>query len=671
MTGPRLGAWGTASVRSLWSVVLLALGACAGGGEEAAFVGPADAEYVGAAACASCHEDISAAYASHGMAQSMAEWTPETRIEPTLGTPLVDASTGFEYRVVEADGRLAQEERQLGADGMEIARLVRPMDVIVGSGDAARTYLARRGDRFVELPLTWYTQGGGRWDWSPGYESGNPRFDRVVPDGCLSCHTGIPERLVGVEDGIVSLPDGIGCERCHGPGSVHVEARLASDRPEGPDPTIVNTAHLPLDLRLDVCSQCHLHATVDVLRDGETAYSYRPGRPLAAHEALFAVPGVEEGAGVAVVSHAARMQASACFQESLESAAPLECVTCHDPHRGFESRPAGAPSAACVTCHEGVGEEVPAGLRAQHLAPTGCVSCHMPRVEAQDAPHSSFTDHWIRVVDGPVREMAPEVGRSGVVSPLAARDRDGAEGGLYEGVAAVTYGIRSGDARAVAQGAQFVTIALDQLGDGFPDARFVLGVALLQAGRAADALAPLAAAAQSATPETAPQRLETLARALADAGRAGDSDAAFRRAIAAQPRRPASHREHGRFLLAQRRPAVEALREAVGLDPYDAEAHLLLGLAQRAAGQSPNDSWRESVRLDPDLAGVLAPVVDGADVFGWPRSAPLAASTPVTAFTTSGTRVAGGPWSEVASRLAPGIAVVSTPAGVRRLAVSP
>ncbi|MGB3541347.1 MAG: cytochrome c3 family protein, partial [Rubrivirga sp.] len=470
--------------RTVYVIALVAaVAGCASDPSPVGHVG-LEAEYVGVASCATCHGEIAASYASHGMAESMAPWTSEVRIEPLLQTPIVDPVTGFEYRVLEVEGQLVQEERQVDAGGLEVARLVRPMDWIVGSGDAARTYFAGRGDGLTQLPLTWYTQTG-EWDWSPGYEDGvNPRFSRTMPDGCMSCHNAVPERVTGVEGAFASIPEGIGCERCHGPGSAHVEARLADDSAlDGPDPTIINTAYLDLDLRLDACSQCHLHASIDVLRQGETAYSYQPGRPLSSHEGLFAIPAdLEADDGVAVVSHAARMQASACFQESVDTAAPLECTTCHDPHRGFEARPAGAQSASCTTCHASDLEDaVPADLREVHALEVGCVGCHMPKVEASTAPHSSFTDHWIRVVDGPVRAVQPELGRSGVVAPLEDGDRDGLEGGLYEGVAAITYGSQASDPQALAQGAQFVQIALDRIPqpERYHDARYLLGVALL------------------------------------------------------------------------------------------------------------------------------------------------------------------------------------------------
>ena len=686
-SGDRGAGRGRREAASALALLAAIASGCAGGGTEApafANLGP-DATYVGAATCATCHEEIAAAYATHGMANSLYALTAETRVEPLLDTPVVDPHTGFEYRVVETANGLAQEERQLDADGREVARLVRSMDLVIGSGDAARTYVARRGDRLVELPLTWYTQGGGRWDFSPGYRASNPRFSRTIPDGCMSCHNAVPERVEGVEDAFASIPEGIGCERCHGPGSVHVDARLASDGgADGPDSTIVNPKWLPLDLRLDVCSQCHLHATVNVLRQGETAYSYRPGRPLSAHEALFAVPGRDEGGtGIAVVSHAARMRASPCFEGSVRTGDPLECVTCHDPHRGFEARPAGARSAACVTCHaDGLADAVPTALRAEHAASAGCVSCHMPRVEADDAPHASFTDHWIRVVEGPVRAVEPEVGRTGLVAPLAAADREGDVGALTEGMAAVTLGVREHRPEAVARGAEFVRVALDRLDAAdWPDAQFLLGVALLQAGRAADAVGPLRVAAEVAAPSTRPQRLETLARALADAQRGREAEVAFLAAVRAQPRRPESHREGGRWLLAQSRldAAAASLDEAIRLDPWDPEAHLLLGLAEVASGRDGTVDWQDAVRLDPALAGPLAagirvgsevaPLWTEPTVFGWPVARRVGLGESVTAYSSSGAVLGRGAWGEVARGLPSGVVVVSGGGAVRRVAV--
>ncbi|MDT7856910.1 tetratricopeptide repeat protein [Rubrivirga sp. S365] len=626
-----------------------------------------DAEYVGAAACGSCHADVAAAYEGHGGTASMQRWTPARRTEPVLETPVVDPTTGFEYRVVEVEGALAQEERQLDGAGREVARLVRPMDWIVGSGTLARTYFARRGDRLVQLPLTWYTGGpggAGRWDLSPGYEDGAPRFGRTMPARCMYCHNAVPTLVPGVEDAYAEIPEGIGCEQCHGPGSLHVD-RWQNPAPPpqaergGADPTLVDLGALPLGLRLDVCQSCHLHGTVDVYREGESAFTYRPGRPLSAHVGLFTVPELVDREGLDVASHVDRMKASACFVETQGTPRALECTSCHDPHRTFEARGPGATTAACRSCHAppALQAAVPAALRAEHAPSADCVACHMPRVGAAGVPHAQVVDHLVRVVgDGGGATPPLALGRGGVVLPLMDVDRDGDEGGLYEGLATLQYGTRASDAAAVGVGAQFVEIALGRLPQPAArgDAQFLLGVARLNAGRVGDALAPLALAAEAPGGADRAQRLATLARALADAGRADRAAAAFRRALQAGPRRPETHRELGRFQLAQGRPAraADALRAALALDPWDAEAFLLLGLA--SGGADRDGAWREAVRLDPALAGVLASgrVAGSAarlwtapGVYGWPAQSgwPGLGAAPLTVYSSSGTPVARAP----------------------------
>ena len=677
-------------------------GAGCGSPEPEVAVAIPDAVYVGSAACGSCHAEIAETYAGHAKAESMQRWTPARRVEPLLESPVVDPATGFEYRVVEVDGRLAQEERQLDGAGREVARLVRPMDWVVGSGTLARTYFAERGDRLVQLPLTWYTGGpggadrsreagaakpAGRWDLSPGYETANQRFGRAMPERCLYCHNAAPEPVPGVEDAFASLPEGIGCEQCHGPGSLHVAAYERATPPADAGATLVDLGALPLGLRLDVCQSCHLHGTVDVYREGESAFTYRPGRPLSAHVGLFTVPELVGRDGIDVASHVDRMRASPCFVQTQGTDRALECGTCHDPHESFASRGPGATTAACRSCHApaALQAEVPARLRERHGPAADCVSCHMPRVGAAGVPHAEVVDHYVRVVgEGDAAPPTPALGRGGVVVPLMDRDRDGDAGGLYEGMATVQYGTRAASGAAVGTGVQFVEIALGRLPEpaGRGDAQFLLGVAYLNAGRAAQALAPLALAAEAGGAESG-QRLETLGRALADAGRPAEAAAAFERAATAAPRRPETWRERGRFLLSRGRPApaAKALRRALDLDPWDAEAHLLLGLA--TGGAARDDAWREAVRLDPALADVLAsgrvagsaaPLWTAPEVFGWPARDGWGrlGTAPLTVYSTSGTPLARAPrasgWD--GRGLAPGVYLASAGGRVVRFVVA-
>src|SRR6185436_1099509 len=96
--------------------------------------------------------------------------------------------------------------------------------------------------------LTWYRNHG--WDFSPGYEINNARFDRLLPDHCVSCHASYPTTLPYLEGKVA-------------------ERRSGAKRDSGYDNTIVNPVRMPLERRLDACEQCHVHTAVSVLRDGK------------------------------------------------------------------------------------------------------------------------------------------------------------------------------------------------------------------------------------------------------------------------------------------------------------------------------------------------------------------------------------------------------------------
>ena len=144
----------------------------------------------------------------------------------------------------------------------------------MGSGNHARSYLHRTTDqKLVEFPVSWYSEDGGHWGMSPGYDRpGHQGFSREVPYRCMFCHNGYPEvdaRAAEWDGGTlypVRLPEGIDCQRCHGPGGKHVEAaRLASfDRGSARQrvrAAILNPARLTPERRMEVCMQCHLEAT--------------------------------------------------------------------------------------------------------------------------------------------------------------------------------------------------------------------------------------------------------------------------------------------------------------------------------------------------------------------------------------------------------------------------
>lgn len=544
------------------------------------------------------------------MAQSLYAMSAERAVEDFGGVVATHPPSGFAYTAYERDGRYWQEEFRLDAQGNKAHRLVREMEFVVGSGTAARTYLTEENGRYYELPLTWYTQadgGRGRWDLSPGYAEANQRFDRLIPAQCMACHNDVSEPVPFVPGKFASIADGIGCERCHGPGALHVEARLENPEPaDSVDRTIVNPAHLSLDLRLDVCQQCHLSGTVSLLRDGEEPFGYRPSQPLAAHLALFELEEERPGT-IAVISHADRMKMSPCFTES----ASMDCTTCHDPHEGFRDQGPSYFNDTCISCHatEPLQEAMPTpALRADHAPGADCFACHMPKVEAEDAPHSSFTDHYIRVVRAEDR-VTGQITESDEVElePYFERDEDG-DGPIYHGMALVAYGRQHGRRDVLERGARALEQALAE-GGGFGEAHFLLGFARMQLGRPQAAIPALR---ESLRLEPGiPERMNALAQALeATGGPPAEIERLYREALGVQPALADVRVNLGRFLETQGRTAEAAseYRAAAAEQPWLAAAHYNLGTALLRLGESPAEAARyleTAIELEPDHADAL------------------------------------------------------------------
>ena len=599
----------------LTTVAVLWAAACAGAGGAEEVPNPflnarPDVAFVGSDACASCHEELHASYQSHGMAQSFYRMTADVAVEDFSGVVVTHEPSGLAYTAYREGDRFVQEEFQRGPSGEKTHVLRRTMDWVVGSGSAARTYLTEVGGRLYELPLTWYTQadgGAGRWDLSPGYREHNARFDRAIPPRCMACHNDVSPPVPFVEGAYRSIAEGIGCERCHGPGALHVEARL--EDPEAADSidyTIVNPKWLSLERRLDVCQQCHLIGEVSLLRDTAEAFGFRPSQPLQAHTALFTLADADPGR-VRVISHADRMRQSPCFIES----GAMDCTTCHNPHEGFREAGPAYFDRTCIGCHPtgALQAAMPsADLRAQHAPSAPCSSCHMPKVEANDAPHSSFTDHYIRVVRADERITGTaRAGGEPELRPYFEEDEGGDDAPVYAGMAYVVYGRQTGDRAALTRGVDALARALEQTPE-VGEAQFLLGFARLQLGRAREAIPALEEAVRLGP--RIPERLNALAQAYEAARRpAQEIQALYARALEAQPAAAEIRVNYGRFLEAQNRAddALSQYARAAQDDPALATAHYNLGTLLARTGRTGEAvaALREALALEPGNADAL------------------------------------------------------------------
>lgn len=561
--------------------------------------------YVGDESCVSCHTEQARAYRQHSMATSFHRWTSDTRVESRMDTALYHAPTGLSYTVVDSAGALYQVEFIQRPDGGRLHELRRRIDYVMGSGYVARTYFTIENGRLFQLPLTWYSRHG--WDFSPGYRPNNARFERLMPDRCIACHSSYPEQLPFLEGKYEETRPGIGCERCHGPGALHVaERRTAGDR-AGTHPfdnSIVNPARLPLARRLDTCEQCHVHTAVNVLREGKSTFGYIPSQPLRDHWAFFKTAGT-----IDIVSHADRLRQSPCFLATLNTARPLECATCHDPHTTppdsiTRNRP-------CATCHlpDTLARQLSrSDARGDHTPGSDCVSCHMPKVQEQGIPHGTFTEHWIRVVrDG---DMASQMRRAGSdpIEPFFERDVSGPDAPIYQAMGKVVYGTLAPDARILAAAAA----ELDELlrdDTTRAGAHFLLGAAYEQLGRLDDAIRAHERSVQ--VDANRPEALRGLAHTYALAGRnVAVVDTLYRRALALQPALAWMRAEYADFLHEQRRvqEAERAYRDALREQPSLATAWFNLGalLTRNARPADATSAYRRAIALDPQLAEALA-----------------------------------------------------------------
>jgi hypothetical protein len=277
----------------------------------------------------------------------------------------------------------------LTEQGKEIARIDYPIRYLIGSGHFTRSYLVEVDGFLHESPITWYSSKQ-KWDMSPGYDQ--PQhwgFERPILLGCISCHAGRVEVEEKSAHRFKILEKAIGCENCHGPGSLHQKRHLTENPPINEiDTTIVHPGKVSRALQESTCAACHQSGTATVLLRGRKAGDFRPGRPLIDYRVHYQLTG--SGNKMTVVGHMEQLHQSACYQKSKD----LTCVTCHDPHqnREIKDRPAFYREK-CLSCHTSQPCKLDANERLKKEK-DDCMACHMPKSDTE-IPHIAFTHHRI------------------------------------------------------------------------------------------------------------------------------------------------------------------------------------------------------------------------------------------------------------------------------------
>ena len=609
-------------------------------------------QYVDAKQCAACHPQIAANYRLTGMSRSLYRPSPANTVEDYKNNQFLHSLSDTHYAMIQREGVYYQRRWQIGFAGKEANVEELKIDYVIGSGNHARSYLHRMASgALIELPLGWYQEKGGYWGMSPGFDSRHPQTRRFISYECAFCHNAIPKIPAGHDapgsDPVFmgALPEGIDCQRCHGPGGNHVRlVQTSGAKREDIRASIVNPARLSPKLQMDLCMQCHLEPTSAempalIRRFNKGPFAFTPGEPLSNFLLAFDhAPGTGHDDKFEIVgSSAYRLRQSQCF---LKSNGAMTCQTCHDAHQIPRGNAAVASyTAACRQCHAAAfNAKVSAG---KHIASNECVSCHMPRRRTDDVVHVAMTDHLIQrrpparnlLADLPERHPSEAEQYHGEVvpyypAPLPRTD----ENLLYRAVAQVALknNLQKGitdltreTARAQPRESEFYMVLGDaQLSNGkpreavtayehalrlrpdFPRGLLSLASALKAAGQVPAAGEMLKRTTQiDPTNPTAWFQAGAVDYAL---GRTDDAVEKMQNAIAIDPELPGEHTGLAEILSRTGKldRAENALNAALRIDPYDATAYDLMGRVLAGKGELAEAiyDFEKATRLRPGYA---------------------------------------------------------------------
>ncbi len=596
-------------------VVILVFSACSRTEPEQA------SGYIDSRACAGCHPQIANSYRETGMARAFHKIQPEE--VPTAS--YTHDKSGRTYSFLTREGKVFLKRGEV--EGLPAVE--KEIHYVLGSGNHARSFLHRTPEgRLLEMPVNWYPDKGGFVAMSPGYDRAD-HFDmrRAIGYQCAFCHNGYPKSAGGslLEDPVFEgeLPEGIDCQRCHGPGREHVAS--------GGRGVILNPKKLSSSRQMEVCMQCHLETTSyslpnSIVKLDRKIFTYNPAESLTnfiQHYDHARNTGHDDKFEIA--SSAYRLRQSKCFRLS---DGKMTCTTCHNPH---EKTNTVAVDRACQQCHPNLAA-IP-----NHAGRQECASCHMPQRRTEDVIHVAVTDHKIQRPDPRANLLAAREERhevmgkdsyQGEVMPYypAQPDSD-----LYPALAQVIHqsNLEKGVPRLEAALAKekpqqpgfyiYLAQALHAAGKGEKapaayqqalalDGKYLpalrnLGASQLRAGDLTAAKATL----EKAVAENAKDSLSwlELARVQHQQRSLADAAAAARKAVAAEPELVEAHKLLAAILtdMGDRVGAEKALREGLSQQPDEAEMRAsLANLAmQRGAVAEAEQHFRAATRSAPNL----------------------------------------------------------------------
>lgn len=540
------------------------------------------------------------------MARSFYSPTSQNVIEDyKRANTYIHQKSGLRYRMTERDGKFYQRRFTIGADGSETDVVEAKVDYILGSGNHARTYLHRTSQgKLVELPVSWYVERSGAWNMSPGFDRPDqPDMRGAIGPECMFCHNSYLQpndpSKPGSDETLfpAKMPEGINCQRCHGPGGAHVAAATGGKATvEEIRSKIVNPAKLSRDRQMEVCMECHMETSARHVPSAIRAYgreleSFRPGEPLGEYKTYFERPKDSKSDDFEVAHAGYQLLRSACFRDS-----QMTCLTCHNPHN-IPHGPEATKQyiAICERCHKGISHT---GVKM--TAGSDCLSCHMPKRRTEGSVHIVLTDHYIQRFR-PLRDLTapfPELLLPEDRTPVQIFYPKSATTEREQLLLAVA---RAGDGGS--DGTDQLRAVLDRQHPSWPEPYVALGKAYAQAGDTNDAIQSFDAALKLDPDDRA--ALREMSAVLLSSGQVDRAVEMLQRASAKYPDDDGfwANLANGYFRQGNLTETQEAITKAIQINPDRADIYDLEGLsaAQRSDKDGAEKSFREAIRLQPNL----------------------------------------------------------------------
>jgi tetratricopeptide (TPR) repeat protein len=344
---------------------------------------PDPGPFVGSKECAGCHAEEYRKYSATRHNKTFHKGADLLQL-PIPDHPLTDPdNTNVTHSYVRTGDKIQVDTRA----GEKVYKTI--VEYAFGTRDRYISMIGHDDNRdFRALRLSYY-RDGDRHGWTRTF--GSPTEDELVRgqmvlmrDGvnrCLYCHTTRSRDFREPADANPSpavADPGIGCERCHGPGTNHI----AAIKFDFPDRATVNVGSSTAANINKQCADCHVVGSrAEIEADPENPMYVR--------------------------SSGVTFTMSRCYSES---DGRLSCLTCHDPHTDSE-KSAGYYESKCLKCHSMAGNSLSEAVRVV-VCPvnpkTKCLECHMKKV---DVPvlKTLMTDHFIRI-DKSAKSVEPSPG---------------------------------------------------------------------------------------------------------------------------------------------------------------------------------------------------------------------------------------------------------------------